>query len=173
MVVWLSGLSGSGKTTLSKLLYKRLEQNLPNLVLLDGDDLREALNISPGFDLESRRLNSIRYARLCQLLDAQGIHVICCAVSIDPDAQAENRKKINNYIEVLVDVPLEVLRQRDPKDIYRRADEGLLQNVSGVDIPFVAPRDPHLVIYNGDEAENLDEHVDRILIHVPEDLVPS
>ena len=171
MLIWLSGLSGSGKTTLSRLLYNRLKVTLPNVVLLDGDDLREALNISPGFDLESRSMNSIRYSRLCQLLDSQGIHVICCAVSIDPLAQSENRAKIQDYIEVLIDVPLEILRRRDHKNIYRRADEGILKNVSGVDIPFIAPSNPHLIIDNSGDYENLDIHVNRILDFVPDSLI--
>ena len=41
MVTWMIGLSRAGKTTLSRLLYDKLKPNVDNLVLLDGDAIRD------------------------------------------------------------------------------------------------------------------------------------
>jgi adenylylsulfate kinase len=163
MVMWLCGLSGSGKTTLGRLLYQRLKPKTPHLVLLDGEDIRAVCSDDLGHDSDARRRNSIRIARLCQLLDRQGIHVICCAMTIAEDAQRENREKIAEYREVFINVPIHVLAERDPKGIYRRARAGELRNVCGVDIPYTPPAAPHLTIDNGQPLTDLAPLIDRIL----------
>ena len=40
---WITGLSGAGKTTIGKALYSHLKQKKDNVLLLDGDILREVL----------------------------------------------------------------------------------------------------------------------------------
>lgn len=167
MVIWLCGLSASGKTTIGCLMYDRVKPKVPNLILLDGEDLRIAFGNDLGHDQEGRRRNSVRIANLCQLLDRQGIHVICCAMTIAPEAQVANRKHIKEYYEVLLDVSIEVLEARDPKGIYRRVRVGQLTNVCGVDIPYVAPVHPHLVINNNPPREDLTPLVDQILAFAP------
>ena len=42
------GLSRAGKTTLSKLLYEKLKPQVNNLVLLDGDTVRELFRNDVG-----------------------------------------------------------------------------------------------------------------------------
>jgi adenylylsulfate kinase-like enzyme len=167
MVVWLCGLSGSGKTTLGRLIYSRVKQKVSNIVLLDGEDVRAVMGDNLGHDLESRRRNSVRIASLCQLLDGQGIHVICCAMTLAPEAQAANRSHIKQYYEVFLDVSVQVLASRDPKGIYRRALAGELKDVSGVDIPYVPPAHPHLVLDNNVQREDLAPLVNRILELAP------
>ena len=163
MVIWISGLSGAGKTTLGTALFNRLKASHSNLVILDGDDLRNALILNIGHDQESRRVNSNRYANIAHLLDSQGIHVIVCAVSISNDAQKLNRQRLSNYLEVYLDVPLEVLKARDPKGIYRKAEKGLISNVSGVDIPYDPPLEPHITVPNDKSREFLETKIDEIV----------
>ncbi len=40
-VYWITGLAGSGKTTIGNLLYKIIKSSKNDIVLLDGDKLRE------------------------------------------------------------------------------------------------------------------------------------
>lgn len=164
MVIWLSGLSGSGKTTIGKLLWSALRQRFGHAVMLDGDDIRAVLGGQIGHDLESRKQNSIRIGKLCELLDRQGIPVVCCAMTIAPEVQQQNRNALSGYFEVFLDVSIEVLELRDPKGIYKKARSGLLKDVSGVDIPYVPPADPHLVIDNNRSDSDLQAIVSRILL---------
>lgn len=163
MVIWLSGLSGAGKTTIGKLLWQALRKTYGFAVILDGDELRAALGGSLGHDPEARRQNSIRIGRLCEMMDRQGLAVVCCAMTIAPEVQARNRVTLSRYFEVFVDVSLEVLEKRDPKGIYRRARAGLVDNVAGIDFPYVAPENPNLIIVNNGTEEDLPGIVDRIL----------
>lgn len=163
MVIWICGLSASGKSTLGRHLFSNLKANIPNLVLLDGDELRSILGDSIGYDREAREKNSARIGNLCRLLDSQNIHVICCAVTISPEVQAHNRKHLSEYCEVFLDVTLDTVRRRDPKGIYQRADRGEIKNVAGVDVPFVSPVNPDLVIDNNFDREDMESLVRLIL----------
>lgn len=167
MVIWLCGLSGSGKSTLGRLLYERVKPKVPNLALLDGDEVRSILGSDLGHDPDARRRNSIRIANLCQMLDRQQIHVVCCAMTIAPEVQVANRKSIQDYYEIFLDVSIDVLASRDPKGIYRRALAGELRHVSGVDIPYVPPANPHLRIDNNLHRTDLEPLVSEVLAVAP------
>lgn len=163
MVIWICGLSGSGKTTLGRQIYDRLKPALKNLVLLDGDELRAALGHDLGHDTESRRRNSIRIANLCRLLDRQGIHVVCCAMTLAAEVQNANRENLTGYLEIYLDVSMPILEARDIKEIYRRARTGLIQNVAGVDIPYDPPANPHMVIDNNQTRDDLTPIADAVI----------
>lgn len=163
MVIWICGLSGAGKTTVGRLLYGRMKPYLQNLVMLDGDALRTALISDFGHDPTARNQNSMRIANISYLLDQQGIHVICCAVTISTKVQAINRERLSGYHEVYIDVPLEVLEKRDSKKLYEKARRGLIDNVSGIDIPYSPPENPHTVINNNVDRQSLLPFAERIL----------
>ena len=52
----------------------------------------------------------------------------------------------SRYYEIFLDVPLEVVEERDTKGLYQAARAGRLENVVGVDIPFPAPTNPDLML---------------------------
>ena len=43
LVIWVCGLAGSGKSTIGFSLYEALKEKNPNIVYLDGDELRDLL----------------------------------------------------------------------------------------------------------------------------------
>ena len=148
MVIWIIGKSASGKTAVGRHLYDALKPDHPNLVLLDGDLLREVWQDRLGHSIEARKINSDRICALCKMLDGQGIHVISCVLSIFPEAQQWNRENYSGYYQVYLDVPMEELVQRDPKNLYKEAMQGKLKNVVGVDIDFPEPVNCDRVIAN-------------------------
>jgi adenylylsulfate kinase-like enzyme len=149
------GLSGAGKTTLAMEVCRLLRQTLSNVVLIDGDMVREMFASDLGFDLNDRRRNAQRIQELCKFLDAQGIHVVCAILSLFPESRRWNRKHIHRYFEVFIDTPFADLKQRDPKGLYSRFERGEIRNVAGLDLDFSVPVDAEVVIENTTSREGL------------------
>ena len=148
MVVWLIGLSGSGKTTLANEIVASINIGSKNTILLDGDVIREIFGNDLGYSMEERLLNAQRICQLGKFLDDQGMNVICAILSIFPETRARNRKNVGDYYEVFIDVPIEILVERDSKGIYGKYNRGEISEVVGMDINFPIPDKADLVIKN-------------------------
>ena len=162
-LVWITGISGAGKTTIGKALYQRLKPGIPELVYLDGDEVRQCFGDDLGFTVEARDANAFRFTRLCRLLCAQGISIVCAANLTSQRFRDWCRAEIPGYFEVFLDVPMDELIRRDPKGLYARALAGETSNVVGIDIPFVSPLAPDLVIDNSTPRESFDAVCERII----------
>jgi adenylylsulfate kinase len=163
MIVWLIGLSGAGKTTVGTRLAARMRTDLPNLVYVDGDLLRDVWGGDLSHDVAGREVNAARLSKLCRMLDRQDIHVVAAVLSIFPQWQAWNRDNFSSYFEVFLDVPMDVVVDRDTKGLYQAALQGHERNVVGVDIPFPRPAGPDLVLDSSGRGGTPDELADRIL----------
>ena len=163
MVIWLIGLSGAGKTTIGKKLYDRFHEQYSNTVFLDGDMLRDIWGDSLSHDIEGRRINAHRISHLSAMLDKQGINVVAAVLSIFPEWQEWNRKEIENYFEVFLDVPFNIVKERDFKGIYKKTECGETNNVVGIDIPFPKPEKSDIVLSSPDVLRQPDEIVENIL----------
>ncbi|MEE9257520.1 MAG: adenylyl-sulfate kinase [bacterium] len=148
-VYWLTGLSGAGKTTIGLLLYERLRAGKPNVVMLDGDGLRDVFD-DIGYSPEERKRVAMYNARFCKMLSDQGIDVVCATISMSHRCREWSRANIPNYCEVYIRVPMEVLAKRDSKGLYAKARRGETANVIGMDVSAEEPRHPDLVIDNDD-----------------------
>lgn len=146
---WITGLSGAGKTTLGQA-YCSHQRALgwDNLVYLDGDTLREVFGNGLGHSPAERYQLAMSYARLCQMLTGQGIDVVCATISMFETVREWNRRNIPRYVEIYLDVPIEVLERRDQKQLYSRARRGEIRHVMGVDEPVVPPVSPDILIVN-------------------------
>lgn len=163
MVVWFIGKSGTGKTTVSKLVYEELKKEIPNLVRLDGDVLRDVFGNDADHTIEGRRKNAVRISNLTKMLADQGIHVIAAVLSIFPEWQEWNRENIADYAEVYMKASMETLKVRDIKNLYEPALKGEIENVVGVDIPFPEPENADLVINNDKQRENFHDIIQKVL----------
>lgn len=167
MIIWLVGLSSAGKTTVGRSLYERLKAERNDLLFLDGDQVREVWGDELGHTVEDRYENGWRFCRLGKLLDDQGLHAVCCILSVFEEHRQWNRDHLSSYFEVYLDVSMDTLRQRDPNDLYARATAGELDNVVGVDILFEEPEDPDLILSNEDPPPDPNDLADRILDAIP------
>lgn len=143
-VIWITGLSGAGKTRLANQLNLLLRNSGEHAVLLDGDVLREvfgAVAANPqNHGREGRMVLAMQYAHLCRVIAAQGLTVVIATISLFREVHVWNRANLPGYFEVYLKVPVEELRRRDPKGIYRRFDAGELNHVAGLDLPIDEPK---------------------------------
>jgi cytidine diphosphoramidate kinase len=145
-VFWITGLSAAGKTTLAKLLTKKLREKGNSVVMLDGDELREAFAVESSHDLSSRLSLAYSYARLAKMIATQGVIVVVSTVALFREIHEWNRINQPGYFEVYLKVSIDELRRRDPKNIYSRFDAGQIKDVAGLDIGFDEPSNPELLI---------------------------
>jgi len=145
-VYWLTGLSGAGKTTICRQLVVHLRGLGHAVVMLDGDELREAMGATSAHGRDDRLALAMRYSHLCHLIAVQGVDVAIATISLFREVHEWNRAHMPGYVEIFLDVPMEELKRRDPKQIYARAARGEMANVAGLDFAVDEPQAPDVHI---------------------------
>lgn len=152
--VWFVGLSGSGKTTMSDYLMSHMKsKNIPSYKL-DGDEFRKNISSDLGFS-EKDRSENLRRAR-CVTKILHDLGVFTCVSFMNPfEKQRELTKEMfgNYYLEVFVEAPLDVLRSRDTKGLYKRFRQGEITNMCGLDSKFELPRNSDLILNTAENSE--------------------
>ncbi len=161
-VVWLTGLPSSGKSTLALRLIERLRQAGRPAALLDGDEVRDALVPSPGYDRSGRDAFYATLGRLAALLARQGVVAVVAATASRRAYREQARSLSPHFIEVYLDVPAEVCRRRDAKGLYARAARGGAPDLPGAGEEYEAPRSADVVACGG-EDEAAPEAILRLL----------
>ncbi|CAH0026433.1 unnamed protein product [Clonostachys rhizophaga] len=155
LTIWLTGLSASGKSTVATAL----EQHLLHLGLaayrLDGDNVRFGLNKDLGFSEKDRNENIRRISEVAKLFADSATIAITSFISpyrADRDLARELHSQTAQgdepipFIEVFVDVPLEVAEQRDPKGLYKKARAGEIKEFTGISAPYEEPAAAEITI---------------------------
>ena len=149
-VIWITGLSGAGKSSLGREVVARLRAGGEAVVMLDGDELREVFGVAgangQNYSREGRLALAMQYARLCKAIAAQGLTVVAATISLFKEIHEWNRAALPDYFEVYLKMPLDELRRRDYKGIYRRFDAGELTHVAGLDLPIDEPEAANWVV---------------------------
>ena len=158
ILYWITGLSGAGKTTIGNRLFYKIKPEKENTVILDGDILKKIAGKDLGYTREERLERAYRYCSLCKLLTNQGINVIICTIAMFDEIRNWNRENIENYVEVFLDVGLDILKERDQKGLYSKGGE----SIAGIDVQVEFPKNPDIIIKN-EGKQHIDEGVDRII----------
>jgi adenylylsulfate kinase len=185
-VIWFTGLSASGKSTIANLVDHKLHALGVHSFVLDGDNVRHGLNLNAtadalekvhgeqfarrfglGFCAEDREENIRRIAAVAKLFCDAGL--IALTAFISPYRVDRERARAlvaeGDFIEVLVDAPLEVCEARDPKGLYKKARAGALKGFTGIDAPYEQPENAELTLDAGTKsAEQLAADVISYLI---------
>jgi len=147
-VLWFTGLSGSGKSTIANLVEKALLAQGRHTYLLDGDNVRHGLNRDLGFTDADRVENIRRVGEAARLFVDAGEIVLVSFISPFRSERRMARELLEKgeFIEVFVDTPIEICKQRDPKGLYQKAAAGEIKNFTGIDSPYEAPEAAELVL---------------------------
>ncbi len=148
VTILLTGLTGAGKAAIAAALERQLFEAGQTTLRLDGTNVRQGFSRDLGFTAPERSENVRRVAEVAKLVNNQGI--IAIAVLLAPDAEDRERARQlvgpESFIEVFVDTPLDVCKQRDPGGLYSALDAGTAIDIPGVTSPYEAPTNPDLVV---------------------------
>jgi adenylylsulfate kinase-like enzyme len=139
LIIWLAGLPGTGKTTLARYFVAKMKNRGFDFILLDGDDLRDALGARSRYDKESRIQLAQTYALLASLISKQGFNVVVSTVSLFKEVYAFNRQNLEEYHEVFLEVDLKLLKNGPRQEMYLSDSSSYLQGI----VPEF-PNEPHL-----------------------------
>jgi adenylylsulfate kinase len=70
------------------------------------------------------------------------------------------------FIEVFVDIPVEVAEQRDPKGLYKKARAGEIPNFTGISAPYEEPENAEIHIKS--DKSSVEESVAQIIKYLQE-----
>jgi len=157
--MWMTGLPCCGKTT----ILKKLQETIPNLAMLDGDELREWFS-PKDFSKQGRDEHNKKVAYLAKLLLKHHVPVGVSLVSPYIENRENARKIIGageKFSEIYVKCSLQKCEERDVKGMYKKARAGEIKNFTGLDDPYEAPQNPDLVVDT--EKQSLDESAQTII----------
>ncbi|MFW6196811.1 MAG: adenylyl-sulfate kinase [Thermoplasmatota archaeon] len=160
--LWFTGLSGAGKSKVADEVAIALEENYSHLVeRLDGDIVRQHLTSDLGFTKEDRDTNIERVSFVAELLSRNGISVLASFISPYRERRNKTRDMVTNFIEVHVNCPVEVCKERDVKGLYEKARKGEIDNFTGISDPYEEPEDPEIKLNTHEES--VEESVQKVL----------
>ena len=148
--IWFTGLPASGKSTVAVAVERALVESGRVAYLLDGDNLRHGLSDDLGFSPGDRTENIRRVGHLTRLLADAGVVALASLVS-PLKSDRETARALSDaaklpFIEVHIATSLEECEKRDPKGLYKRARNGELKGLTGVDAPYEPPENADLVL---------------------------
>lgn len=140
--LWFTGLPSSGKSTIAKEVENELRRRGLRVENLDADGLRKNLHPDLGFTKEERGVNNKRIGYISKLLTKNDVATIVAAVSPFKEYRQIAREMIEEegeFYQIYVECPVELCKERDPKGLYEKAEEGIIPNFTGISHPFEEP----------------------------------
>src|SRR5690606_9407362 len=134
--------------------------------VLDGDNVRKGLNNDLTFDPKDRSENIRRIAEVSNLMIDAGLVVLAAFIApYEKDREfVKNVVKAENYIEIFVNAKLETCQSRDVKGLYEKAKKGEIKNMTGVDAPYEAPKNPDVEVTCESSIEESVEKIYKVVI---------
>jgi adenylylsulfate kinase len=70
------------------------------------------------------------------------------------------------FVEVFVDVSVEVAEKRDPKGLYKKARAGEIKEFTGISAPYERPEKPEVHLEN--ENLSVEDAVRKVVVYLEE-----
>jgi adenylylsulfate kinase len=142
--LWFTGLPSAGKTSIAQALVPLLRERGWNVELLDGDEVRRGLSADLGFDRAARETHARRVTFVAKVLARNGAIPIVALISPYAASRAHARAEIGRFVEIYVTTPLAVCEERDVKGLYKKARQGIVKEMTGIDDPYEVPERPEI-----------------------------
>jgi len=155
LIFWFTGLSGSGKTTIAASVRGMLKDEGYNVLILDGDDVRERLHVHLGFTEKDIKKNNEIIAGLCRKFQDRHHAIFVPIISPYRISREKAREMFpERFYEIHFCASLETVAQRDPKGLYAKAKSGEIDNLIGYSpgAVYEPPQTPDLAIDSGNDS---------------------
>ncbi|MBI5723385.1 MAG: adenylyl-sulfate kinase, partial [Planctomycetes bacterium] len=161
--VWLTGLTGAGKTTIAYNLEHWLQGMGCASFVINGENLRLGLSKDLDFSADDRGENIRRASEVAKMMNDAGLIAICDFLSPYRSQRDLARQTVgpDRFLEVHVYASAATRMKRDPKGLYKQADEGKINLFPGVSAPYEEPQQPSLAFDT--EKHSVDECVAGII----------
>jgi len=137
-VIWLTGLAKSGKKDIAKELIKLLKNKGYKVEYLDGHTIRDLMP-EIGHTRDEVNMHIKRVGYLAKKLEDQGVFVVASFLSPFRESREFVKDICSNFHEVHISTPLDICIQRDDSGVYKKAKEGKIKNLPGIDIEYEVP----------------------------------
>jgi adenylylsulfate kinase len=154
----VTGLPASGKSTVVSALVSQLSALGIKPAVLESDVLRPILTPQATYQDQDRDLFYRQMVYIGALLTRHGVPVIFDATANRRSYRERARKEIPQFLEVYVECPLEICIARDPKGIYRKAREGAVSSVPGLQTLYEPPEAADILVRSGQESPESAAH---------------
>jgi len=146
-IILFLGISGSGKTTLGKKLYTflKLEKNFP-VEFIDGDLVRDFLNIQTGYTPKERDLVTRYIAYATHLLAKNGTNVIVSNIAASLETRDFLKQRWGDYIQIFLDADINDCIKNDPKNVYKNNMSLKKPLLYGIDLEYQKPLTANIVL---------------------------
>ena len=155
----MTGLPCSGKSTIAE----KLSKHIPNLAILDGDEMRELLSPNEDFSRNGIINHNKKVANIAKLLLEHAVPV--CVSKITPFVEnredARNILADYNFLEVYIKCSIDSCEKRDVRGMYKKARNGEINNFIGIHVTYEPPTKPELMVDT--ENSTIDHSVQKIL----------
>ncbi|MEE4299751.1 MAG: sulfate adenylyltransferase subunit CysN [Pseudomonadales bacterium] len=143
-----TGLTASGKTSVAQAVERALFDGGHLATTIDGQQLRVGISRDLGFTAAERSENLRRGIEVARVVNQAGVIALCAFVAPHELPRRRAREVVGDdrFIEIFVDAPLELCRQRDARGLYAAADRGDIPDFPGVSSAFEPPESADLVL---------------------------
>ena len=147
-VLWFTGLSGAGKTTIAELVADGLRALGKSVKIIDGDSVRDTIHKHLGFTAEDITENNRLIAELAKQLMKNFDFILVPIISPFERSRMLAKKIIGDgFLELYVESHEDVRVARDPKGLYKKAQEGHIKNLIGYGgVAYEVPKGPDIVV---------------------------
>jgi adenylylsulfate kinase-like enzyme len=130
-ILWFTGLSGAGKTTLAKTLDNILKKKYKT-ILIDGDKFRKKTKTINKFTSTNIIKNNLSIIKYIETIKNNYDYVLVAVIAPLIKTRSYAKKTFGKtYYEIHTFCRLETLIKRDTKNLYKKAENKILNDLIG------------------------------------------